>query len=161
MYAASAWNKNTSISDSAIDEDEAYDEEALPVKTGGTGVKTSTFYDIVYSIPYQVPVLYIRPELVTLPADLTKLYELLVPSSYATQLQAVGAMGALSITDHPITGSPSYFVHPCRTREAMERIMGLGPASPERYLMLWIGLIGCSVHLAVPIELAQLMHRHC
>lgn len=64
-------------------------------------------------------------------------------------------MGALSMTDHPITSTPAYFIHPCRTAEAMEPVTEGPRTTPEMYLLRWIGIIGQSVGLDVPSELAQ------
>ena len=67
-------------------------------------------------------------------------------------------LGALSMTDHPITGLPAYFVHPCRTAEAMRGMLD-GEVKPEAYLLMWFGLIGGGVGLEVPVELARAMAK--
>ena len=121
-------------------------------------------YDIAHSPSYQVPVLYItfKPyrsndtALSTRP-DLEEVYELLSPPPLQAQMRAVGVMGALSMTDHPVSGAAAYFVHPCRTAEGMEAVTGHGLVSPARYLPLWIGLVGQGVGLDVPPELAEVM----
>lgn len=64
-------------------------------------------------------------------------------------------MGALSVTDHPVFSTPAYFVHPCRTAEAMKAVNGGGKIQPQEYLLRWMGIIGQSVGLSVPVELAQ------
>ena len=116
-------------------------------------------YDIVHSPSYQVPVLYVTFR--DLPSSLRGLpspdqvYEMLVPSLYRQQTNAVGPMGALSMTDHPITSTPAYFIHPCRTAEAMEAVTEGFKTTPEIYLLRWIGMIGQSIGLNVPSELAQ------
>ena len=121
-------------------------------------------YDIIHSPSYQVPVLYVtfqqqpldqgRGRSILSPEEV---YDLLVPSSRKTQMQAVGVMGALSTTDHPVAGKPAYFVHPCRTAEAMNAVIGGKDVKPAEYLMMWLGLVGASVGLDVPIELAKTM----
>lgn len=126
-------------------------------------------YDIVYSPTYQVPVLYITfqqppgasitdPRTVT-PTSVDQVHELLVPASAQAQIKDVGVMGALSMTDHPVTGTPAYFVHPCRTAEVMGDLFGSADngASDDwnMYLLIWIGLVGGSVGLDVPAELAE------
>jgi ubiquitin-like-conjugating enzyme ATG10 len=121
-------------------------------------------YDIAHSPSYQVPVLYItfKPyrsndtALSTLP-NLDEVYELLSPPSLQAQMREVGVMGALSMIDHPVSGALAYFVHPCRTAEGMEAVIGHGPVSPVRYLLLWIGLVGQGIGLDVPTELAEAM----
>lgn len=115
-------------------------------------------YDIVHSPSYQVPVLHI-----TLPGLSPKveqsqeaMYELLVPSAYKDQIRHVGVMGGLSMTEHPITGLPAYFVHPCLTQDAMlAQNMECDHSPPVMYLLRWIGLIGTSVGLSIPVALAE------
>lgn len=68
-------------------------------------------------------------------------------------------MGALSMTDHPVTGMPAYFVHPCRTAEAMDAVTEHRNVTPDGYLLMWLGMVGPSVGLDVPIELAEAMGK--
>ncbi len=51
---------------------------------------------------------------------------------------------------HPITGLQTFFVHPCRSYEAMSGFH----CSLENYLMVWLGLVGGCVGLWVPAEMA-------
>ena len=115
-------------------------------------------YDIVYSPTYQVPVLYLsfpstnRSPLI--PPD--EVYDLLVPYPYRAQLQAVGPMSALSMTgEHPVTGGPAYFVHPCLTLDSMQAVMAGRKVSAAEYLALWVGVVGATVGLSLPVSLAR------
>ncbi|GAB1742584.1 hypothetical protein NU219Hw_g8124t1 [Hortaea werneckii] len=115
-------------------------------------------YDIVYSPTYQVPVLYLsfpstnRSPLP--PPD--EVYDLLVPHPYRAQLQAVGPMSALSMTgEHPVTGGPAYFVHPCLTQDSMRAVMAGRKVSAAEYLVLWVGVVGATVGLSLPVSLAR------
>jgi ubiquitin-like-conjugating enzyme ATG10 len=56
----------------------------------------------------------------------------------------------LLLQHHPVTGVPSFFVHPCLLGEAM----GKFDCSKENYLMVWLGLVGGCVGLWVPAEMA-------
>lgn len=122
-------------------------------------------HEVVHSPSYQVPVLYLTFQRVSpyktlpyKPSTADEAYELLVPSLYKPAIQNVGIMGALSMTDHPMSGLPTYFVHPCRTAEAIQAIIGdVRNVEAERYLLMWLGMIGSSVGLDVPIELAEQM----
>ena len=122
--------------------------------------------DIAYSPAYQVPVLYLTfaesstNQSIALPSP-DAVYKVLVPEDFKSPTRSVGVMGALSMAEHPVTGVPAYFVHPCRTQEAMSPL--LVNASPDthsldgtRYLLLWLGVIGASVGLSVPISVAKL-----
>lgn len=55
--------------------------------------------------------------------------------------------------NHPLTGIPVYFVHPCATSEALKSVAGDKEQTTETYLLLWIGLVGNCVGLNVPLEL--------
>lgn len=121
--------------------------------------------DIAYSIAYQVPVLYLTfaerttNKSIALPAP-DEVYEVLVPHDFKSPMRSVGVMGALSMADHPITGVPAYFVHPCRTQEALSPLLdgsnsGANSRKAVNYLMLWFGVIGSSVGLSVPISVAK------
>lgn len=121
--------------------------------------------DIAYSPAYQVPVLYLTfaersNTTIALPSP-DEVYNMLVPNDFKLPMRSVGVMGALSMAEHPVTGVPAYFVHPCRTQEAMSPL--LSNAEPDahsrdgtRYLLLWSGVIGASVGLNVPISVAKL-----
>ena len=135
-------------------------------------------YDVVYSPSYQVPVLYLtfatasastskskskRSAPLPLPSP-DEVYDMLVPRGFKGAMRGVGVMGALSMAEHPIIGVPAYFVHPCRTQEALGPLL-LGHSSREGggsqravdYLLLWFGVVGASVGLSVPVELARLL----
>lgn len=53
-----------------------------------------------------------------------------------------------------MTGLPTYFVHPCRTADALLASSEKKQVSPMDYMMLWFGIIGISVGLTLPIETA-------
>ncbi|KAI7283989.1 hypothetical protein KC343_g1200 [Hortaea werneckii] len=125
-----------------------------------TGVETEreVHYDIVYSPTYQVPVLYLSfPSTGRSPLPSPdEVYNLLVPFTYRAQLQAVGPMSALSMTgEHPVTGGPAYFVHPCLTQDSMRAVMAGREVSAAEYLVMWIGVVGATVGLSLPVSLAR------
>ncbi|KAB5580076.1 hypothetical protein GE09DRAFT_1212540 [Coniochaeta sp. 2T2.1] len=74
----------------------------------------------------------------------------LVPEQYKDGLRNAGPIGGISADHHPITGVPSFFVHPCLLGEAMTSF----DCSKEDYLMVWLGLVGGCVGLWVPKEMA-------
>lgn len=83
-----------------------------------------------------------------------QVYEYLVPGAFSAQVRDVGVVGAVSMTEHPVTGLPTFFVHPCRTQDAMRDVLTDLKADDEKYLVLWLGLVGGAVGLNVPTELA-------
>lgn len=145
---------NTLETEEEIEEE---DDEALNEKKRAP--KLVVVYDIVHSSSYQVPVLYLNFESLPsgrLPSS-DELYQMVVPNSYKASMQAVGQLGAITLTEHPITGVPAYFVHPCRTREAMVPVLEGKMIHPREYVVLWLGTIGASVALEVPLSLAMRM----
>ncbi|KAF2769813.1 hypothetical protein EJ03DRAFT_350864 [Teratosphaeria nubilosa] len=127
--------------------------------------ETRVDYEIIYSASYQVPVLYLSatPPSGTGLTSLGHIYDLLVPSQCRNQIESMGVMGALSMSEHPITGLPVFFVHPCRTAEAMAEVVQMrgDSLSPAEYLMMWLGLVGPSVGLSMPVELARYVRSVC
>ena len=164
--------KEEATCDSQASEDEVAipdedDSEALVARVTDHDYYTRLVQcDIAYSPAYQVPVLYLTfsevstNKSIALPSP-DEVYEILVPEDFKSPMRSVGVMGALSMAEHPITGIPAYFVHPCRTQEAMSPLLENAspkarPCSGTQYLLLWFGVIGASVGLTVPIGVAKL-----
>ncbi|KAL8822315.1 MAG: hypothetical protein Q9191_006946 [Dirinaria sp. TL-2023a] len=120
---------------------------------------------------YQVPVLYFTfRNLSSLnPTNIETVYKLLTPKNFKSNLERTGVMGGITmgliegLQNHPLTDFPSFFVHPCNTAEAMRELLGdqkrdskeeEREVSPIEYLMTWFGLVGSSVGLHIPRELA-------
>jgi ubiquitin-like-conjugating enzyme ATG10 len=133
-------------------------------------------YDIVYSESYQVPTLFFKilDSWGQVQTKLDVVHQYLIASSAWEAIQAVGILGAISTAvseaaricvltlgskcfmwaqNHPITGTPAFFVHPCQTADAM-RSLEFSNRGID-YLIAWIGLIGSSVGLHVPVGVAQ------
>jgi ubiquitin-like-conjugating enzyme ATG10 len=157
--------------DSQASEDEVAvpdedDPEALVAQIANHDYTRVVQCDIAYSPAYQVPVLYLTfaersgNQAIALPSP-DEVYNMLVPDDFKSPMQSVSVMGALSMAEHPVTGVPAYFVHPCRTQEALSPLLdntspGAKPCRGTRYLLLWFGVIGASVGLSVPISVAKL-----
>ncbi|KAF1929820.1 uncharacterized protein M421DRAFT_4254 [Didymella exigua CBS 183.55] len=114
-------------------------------------------YDVVLSPAYRVPVLYfsISDTLHRYPPTMEMLYSALVPPAFKAQAEHVGVIGGITITDHPVTNKPVFFIHPCRTAEVMEASVGGRNITAYDYLLLWIGAFGKCVGLNVPLTLVD------
>jgi len=156
-------DSQTTEDEIAIAEDD--DSEALVAPVAKHDCTRVVQCDIAYSPTYQVPVLYLTfaehstNQSIVLPSP-DEVYKTLVPDDFKSPMRSVGVMGALSMAEHPITGVPAYFVHPCRTQEALSPLLGNSspdgdPSSGTSYLLLWFGVIGASVGLSVPISVAK------
>lgn len=115
----------------------------------------SVEYNILLSPTYRVPVLYFF--LHDLPpgslSGLDAVHGLIVPEQMRSELQQVGVMGGISMSNHPATDLPAYFIHPCNTADAMRDITRGSLVSPQIYLQIWIGLVGGCVGLYLPSQL--------
>ncbi|TRX98174.1 hypothetical protein FHL15_000819 [Xylaria flabelliformis] len=85
------------------------------------------------------------------PLDIDTVFRRLVPDQFKHTLRGQGAIGGISIEHHPITGVPTFFVHPCLLGDAMAQF----DCSKEDYLTVWLGLVGGCVGLWVPKEMAM------
>ncbi|KAK3197034.1 hypothetical protein GRF29_1536g335859 [Pseudopithomyces chartarum] len=112
-------------------------------------------YDILLSPTYRVPTLYIHisDPLHRFPPTMSTLYTHVIHPACIDQTKTAGVMGGITIADHPVENRPVFFVHPCRTAEVMEAISGGRKMLPFDYLLMWIGAMGKSVGLEVPIEM--------
>lgn len=180
-------------------EEEEEDPECLPkfpptTTHPSTDPTTTITYDIIYSPTYRVPILYIHkppPPPITLPHDDNNDdddddNDNDNPDPFLTNIQNSSSSSAvlLSLIDHPTTGKPVYFIHPCRTQEAIAEILsssssstttrrlgknGNGGGEEEeeeergggergmQWFMAWWGCIGNSAGLSVPMELARMV----
>ncbi|KAH8889569.1 hypothetical protein GQ53DRAFT_783109 [Thozetella sp. PMI_491] len=110
-------------------------------------------YEIHWHPTYQVPCLWFA--LRGLPADepafnIDTVFRRLVPDQHKVGLRNAGPVGGISADHHPVTGVPTFFIHPCLLGEAMSHF----PCSKESYLMVWLGLVGGCVGLWAPKEMA-------
>ncbi|WAO83697.1 Hypothetical protein NCS54_00089600 [Fusarium falciforme] len=110
-------------------------------------------YEIHLHPTYRVPCLWFT--LRNLPPDepafnIDTVFRRLVPDEYKAGLRALGAVGGISADHHPVTGVPSFFVHPCLLGDAISKF----ECDRTNYLMIWIGLVGGCVGLWVPKEMA-------
>ncbi|KAJ4352705.1 hypothetical protein N0V95_004030 [Ascochyta clinopodiicola] len=114
-------------------------------------------YDVVLSPSYRVPVLYftIVDPLHRYPLTAETLYASVIPPAYKAQAEHGGVLGGVTVTDHPVTNQPAFFIHPCRTAEAMEASVGGRDMTAFAYLVVWIGALGQCVGLNVPMALAE------
>ncbi|KAI8935763.1 hypothetical protein NX059_007283 [Plenodomus lindquistii] len=138
-----------------LDEVEDIDEQCLPVLLPSAIVN----FDIIVSPTYLVPTLYIHisDPMHRFPPTMNTLHSHLVPPEYRSQTDSVGVMGGVTIGDHPVTGRPVFFIHPCQTAGLMDEVAGKrkGGVTAEEYLLMWIGALGGCVGLNVPMGLIK------
>ncbi|KEQ85052.1 hypothetical protein M438DRAFT_318162 [Aureobasidium pullulans EXF-150] len=120
------------------------DEEAI-VKQPQSETIVTVQYDVLLSPSYRVPVVYMTA---SPPLPVSHFFDLVVPHHFQDAMRETGVMGALSMTDHPNTGMPAYFVHPCRTADTM-CATGTAGVQIQDYMLVWLGIVGASVGLNV------------
>jgi ubiquitin-like-conjugating enzyme ATG10 len=55
--------------------------------------------------------------------------------------------------DHPILGTPFYFIHPCRTADLLKDIQAENNRiSAQELLQVWIGLAGGVIGIPTPVS---------
>ncbi|KAI1104149.1 hypothetical protein F4804DRAFT_332572 [Jackrogersella minutella] len=140
--------------DDAMVEMEDADKEVVPKPRSRPNFQASHVkYEIHLHPTYRAPCLWFS--LHNLPAaesafDIDTVFRRLVPQQFKDPLRQMGPIGGISIDHHPITGLPSFFVHPCVLGDAMA-----GFDCPKQdYLMIWLGLVGGCVGLWVPKQMA-------
>uniref|UniRef100_K3XAD0 Ubiquitin-like-conjugating enzyme ATG10 n=1 Tax=Globisporangium ultimum (strain ATCC 200006 / CBS 805.95 / DAOM BR144) TaxID=431595 RepID=K3XAD0_GLOUD len=101
-------------------------------------------FHIVYHVIYQTPVLYFR---------VTRLDG--TPVRISAQIGGLRLPGSkadstfVSVEEHPVLGTPFWFLHPCETSAAMELLLHQQcPASETasdppypKYLLAWLSLV--------------------
>ncbi|KAJ4394544.1 E2-like conjugating enzyme atg10 [Gnomoniopsis smithogilvyi] len=158
----SACLDNFSFGDDSADTVGTEDQDMMEAEDSDSAVvskvqKPPDFGFVTYEIhlhpTYQAPCLWFRLERLPLdePAfNIDTVFRRLVPDQYKDSLRKVGNVGGISADHHPVTGVPSFFVHPCLLGDAMSNF----DCSKEDYLMVWLGLVGGCVGLWVPKEMA-------
>ncbi|KEF52017.1 uncharacterized protein A1O9_12007, partial [Exophiala aquamarina CBS 119918] len=111
-------------------------------------------FSVTLSPTYCVPMLWFsgRRQSDGRPFSLDQVYEYLVPSATHTTLRGISVMGGISMTHHPVSDLPAFFIHPCNTPEALSVLADGAALIPEDYLILWLGLIGSAVGLHIPSQ---------
>ncbi|TYZ64451.1 hypothetical protein PybrP1_001710 [[Pythium] brassicae (nom. inval.)] len=132
------------------------DEAVLPATPATTaedcGRSTETVvceFHVVFHVVYQTPVLYFRA---------ARLDGSLFPIAYHISMlqlpgSRIGAVVVASMEEHPVLGTPFWFLHPCETAAAMELLVKLQHATVDRtpnskdidavpaYLLSWLSLV--------------------
>ncbi|KAK6529139.1 hypothetical protein TWF694_004352 [Orbilia ellipsospora] len=155
--AASNKDMSDEIDEIEIDLEDAEDnpESLPPLDVTTMQMQTHKItYHILLSPIYSVPVLYfighsVDPFYGNTIHSLDEIHALLVPDSHRSTLSSIGIQGGISQTHHPYLGTTSWFIHPCRTAEALKMWMEDGNLGLENYMGVWVGSVGAVVGLVV------------
>lgn len=110
-------------------------------------------FSIVYSHVWSVPVLYMMVQrLDGTPLPRSQILPLLEPSSSSSSKEEF-----LSCDEHPMTGIPSFFLHPCRTAE---KLSVLECRSETTRLWSWMAMVLSTVRQPIAPKLyVQVVER--
>ncbi|KAI1634363.1 hypothetical protein F4809DRAFT_651944 [Biscogniauxia mediterranea] len=147
--------RNTTSADQVMIEMEESDMDALPRQSSRPSFQAGYVnYEIHLHPTYRAPCLWFSLHNLPIdesPLDIDTVFRHLVPDQFKQPLRNQGPIGAISIDHHPVTGVPTFFVHPCLLGDAMAGF----DCSKEDYLTVWLGLVGGCVGLWVPKEMAM------
>ncbi|KAI3331864.1 hypothetical protein HD806DRAFT_529637 [Xylariaceae sp. AK1471] len=157
LEESSASTRQSTADRIMIDMEEA-DKEVLSRRSSKASRASFQSSHVVYEIhlhpTYRAPCLWFSLHNLPMdesPLDIDTVFRRLVPDHFKHALRGQGAIGGISIEHHPITGVPTFFVHPCFLGDTIARF----DCSKEDYLMVWLGLVGGCVGLWVPKQMAM------
>jgi hypothetical protein len=109
-------------------------------------------FSIVYSETWRVPVLYFHVQQRDgTPCTRNYVLEILQgDSSHSHQNKVADSWDFVSHEEHPVSRCPSFFLHPCRTRERLETLQAnIHTGDESLRLLSWMSMIfpsvGCSI----------------
>jgi hypothetical protein len=117
-------------------------------------------FSIVYSDTYRVPVLYFRVQTLDgAPCERSQVLQWLPRQSIEDSWDFI------SQEEHPFTGLPSFFLHPCRTSTRLKQLKYSNDGEDVSILWAWMSMIFPAVNQAVPpsyfrLVLNQLDEKH-
>ncbi|KAL9549032.1 hypothetical protein MBANPS3_005396 [Mucor bainieri] len=99
-------------------------------------------HHIVYSTSYQVPVIYFKATFSDgAPLSHNEIFRYIIPEAYQNAI--------VSQNDHPLLGTPCWFIHPCDTRSLMSTMA----FDPLDYIMVWLSVYGPIVKCSIPTSM--------
>lgn len=84
-----------------------------------------------------------------------ELYEYIIPEIYQKDLKTspTNIYGSISQAEHPLTGVPFWYIHPCQTQNMLQTIVGIHGPPIDDYIKVWLSLVGPIVKYHIPHEL--------
>ena len=107
-------------------------------------------YHVLYSLSHSVPVLYINAWYSS--GKPLKLEDIWSRITYQKSALLSKKWESLTQKEHPILGTPFFFLHPCLTSELMNKVSKSSDSSTENYISSWLSLFGPVVGLSLPLN---------
>jgi hypothetical protein len=128
------------------DSSTAFMDEATEPET----LETSWNLSIVYSHTYRVPVLYFSVQYLDGSPCLRDSLVAFIRQSHH-QNRVVDSWNIISAEQHPVTGLPSFFLHPCATSDWMKLLVAPGHDDNSiLYLLSWMSMVLATIGLPIP-----------
>ena len=135
--------------DGYVDRSLVEDLDSVDTTTGPTDELQWSF-SIVYSETWQDPVIYFtvqRRDGSLCDRD----FVVSILRTKSRQNQVEDSWEFVSYDEHPITGTPALFLHPCRTKERLQVLARCPQTAPER-LWSWMSMVFPSLGFSVPAK---------
>jgi ubiquitin-like-conjugating enzyme ATG10 len=130
-----------------------YDIDAIALSNSHV---TEWSFSVVYSHIWHVPVLYFTVQMQD-GTPLTRNEVIDSLHSYCSDPDSfVHTSDFVTIDEHPVTGSPSYFLHPCQTLRRME-IFTHQLTCPALRLWSWMSMLFPTVGIMIPLNTFSLI----
>lgn len=119
-----------------------------------TSTKVYLSFSIVFSQTYDIPVLYFTAQ--RMDGSLCSRQEIVGHLELLHHQNLTDdSWDFLSMDQHPMTGLPSYFLHPCNTKQRMESMITSQERHPAIQLLSWMSMMFVSMGLAIPANIYQ------
>jgi ubiquitin-like-conjugating enzyme ATG10 len=171
------WNRHRSDN---VDDDDPWTDEDIDIDDDAAALETNDYnqnienewkFSIVYSDTWQTPVLYFtvhnsrgvflsRPEILRL-MPLPKQPLRSDSNHHNPWTDNLSLYDFVSADEHPISGVPSYFLHPCRVNSLLQTMMIMDDKEdyvPEIRLLSWMALMLPNAGLRIPPDTYLYLH---
>ncbi|KAK4513075.1 uncharacterized protein ATC70_000113 [Mucor velutinosus] len=136
----SAVNEDVAVVDMAINGMDLEEEEDCTVRDSTEIIQLE--HHIVYSTSYRVPVIYFKATFSDgTPLSHTEIFQYIIPDVYQDAI--------VSQNDHPMLGTPCWYIHPCDTPSLMSTMA----FEPLDYLKVWLSVYGPIVKCRIPTSM--------
>lgn len=115
-------------------------------------------FSIVYSDVWKVPVIYFTVQQMSgAPCSRDEVVDILRQQSPQNRVE--DSWDFVSYDEHPMTGTPAFFLHPCRTQERLQLLRCRAQWKQSAQLWSWMSLVFPSLGFAIPAKTFQLVQK--
>ncbi|GKY94016.1 E2-like conjugating enzyme atg10 [Mayamaea pseudoterrestris] len=119
--------------------------------------ETIWHFSVIYSHTFHVPVLYFSVQYLDgSPCSRDAVVAHLHQAHHQNSVE--DPWDFVSVDQHPVTGTPSFFLHPCATSDWMQLLIANGSVDPHPkllHLLSWLSMVLAAVGMAIPAKIYQ------